>query len=131
MGRNIQVDIWFDCVLKTVDAGRSRKTLIPIINKHCADGTVFCSDSWKAYYKLPEHLEIQDVLYFPVNHTNNYVDPITGTHTQTLETLQRAFAKLWNETCRSSGIFRLVYVDSLLQATQTWYVYGNDEMYLS
>ena len=78
-----------DCVLETVDAGRSRKTLIPIINKHCADGTVFCSDSWKAYYKLPEHLEIEDVLYFPVNHTNNYVDPITGAHTQTIEGLWR------------------------------------------
>ena len=70
-----------------------RKTLIPIINKHCADGTVFCSDSWKAYYKLPEHLDLQDVLYFPVNHTNNYVDPVTGAHTQTIK-----------------GIVRLVYV---------------------
>ena len=78
-----------DCILETVDAGRSRKTLMPIINNNCLDGTVFCSDSWKAYYKLPENIDLEDVLYFPVNHTNNYVDPVTGAHTQSIEGLWR------------------------------------------
>ena len=40
-----------DCVLKAVDASRSRKTLFPIINENCNAGTV-CKVSWKAYYQL-------------------------------------------------------------------------------
>ena len=61
------------------------KTLIQIINENCASGTVFYSDSWKAYYKLPEQLDLEDVLNFTVNQTKNYVDPNTGAHTQSIE----------------------------------------------
>ena len=49
-----------------------------MIIENCLPGTVFCSDSWKACYKLPEHLDLEDVLYFPVNNTTSYVDPVTG-----------------------------------------------------
>ena len=62
---------------------------MPIINKQCNPGTIFCSDCWKPYYKLAEHLDLEDVLYFPVNHTKNYVDPNTGAHTQSIEGLWR------------------------------------------
>ena len=78
-----------DCRIEQVDASRSRKTLIPIINRHCLDGSIFCSDSWKAYNSLAEHLDLEDVLYFPVNHSENYLNPITGAHTQTVEGLWR------------------------------------------
>jgi hypothetical protein len=78
-----------DCYIQQVDAGRSHKTFMPIINEHCLDGTVFCSDGWKSYLKLAEHLDLEDVVHFPVNHTVNYVDPITGAHTQTVEGLWR------------------------------------------
>ena len=53
------------------------------------DGTIFCSDGWKAYNRLKEHLNLEDVLHFPVNHSENFVDPITGSHTQTIEGLWR------------------------------------------
>ena len=76
-----------DCILKQVPACHSRKTLLPLINAHCNDGSVFCSDGWKAYYKLAEHLDLEDVVHFPVNHSKNYVEPDTGAHTQTIEGL--------------------------------------------
>ena len=37
------------------------------------DGTIFCSDSWKAYNKLAEHLDLDNTIYFPVNHSKNFV----------------------------------------------------------
>ena len=68
-----------------VPSNRSRKTLLPIIDQHCLPGTIFCSDGWKAYHKLKEHLQLEDVDHFPVNHSENFVDPESGAHTQTIE----------------------------------------------
>ena len=78
-----------DAIILQVPSKRSRKDLIPIIDKNCLDGTVFCSDGWKAYHKLKEHLELEDCDNFAVNHSKNFVDPESGAHTQTIEGLWR------------------------------------------
>ena len=57
-----------DAIIEQVPSNNSRKVLIPIIDKHCLDGTIFCSDGWKAYDKLKEHIQLNDCLHFPVNH---------------------------------------------------------------
>ena len=64
---------------------RGRKTLLPIIEQRCLDGTVFTSDKWRAYTDLEAHLQVQDCRHFSVNHKKNFVDPQTGAHTQTVE----------------------------------------------
>ena len=76
-----------NCILKQVPSNRSRKTLMPIISQHCAEGTIFHSDGWKAYHKLADQLDLEDCLHYSVNHSSNYVDPDTGSHTQTIEGL--------------------------------------------
>ena len=78
-----------DAIIKQVPSNRSRKSLLPIIDTHCLPGSIFCSDGWKAYNKLREHLELEDVEHFAVNHSENFVDPDTGAHTQTIEGLWR------------------------------------------
>ena len=47
-----------DCILKQVPSNRNRSMLIPIIEKHCVDGTIFDSDSWKANGKLDENMQL-------------------------------------------------------------------------
>ena len=76
-----------DCILKQVPASRTRDVLIPIINANCLDGTIFDSDGWKSYSNLAEHVALADCSHFPVNHSENYVNPETGAHTQTIEGL--------------------------------------------
>ena len=78
-----------DAIIEQVPSNRSRATLLPIVDRHCLDGTIFCSDGWKAYNKLRDHLQIEDSLHFSVNHSENFVDPETGAHTQTIEGLWR------------------------------------------
>ena len=74
-----------DVIAQQVPSDRSRKDLLPIIKKHCKEGTFFCSDGWKANDKLEEYLDLEDILHYPVNHSANYVDPETGAHTQKIE----------------------------------------------
>ena len=58
-------DLSQEDILEQVPSNRSRKTLLPIINKYCLDGTLFCSDGWKAYHCLAEHLDLEDVIHIP------------------------------------------------------------------
>ena len=78
-----------DAIAIQVPSNRSRKDLLPHIRNHCLPGSIFCSDGWNAYNKLIDHLDIEDTLHFPVNHSENYVDPNTGAHTQTIEGVWR------------------------------------------
>ena len=55
--------------------------------EHRKEASVFCSDGWKAYNKVAKHLAVEDVLQYSVNHSKNYIDPDTGAHAQTIESL--------------------------------------------
>ena len=74
-----------DAVALQVPSNRSILSLIPHINEHCLTGTVSRSDGWKASNKLAEHLELDYILPYPVNHSENFLDRETGVHTQTIE----------------------------------------------
>ncbi|XP_076031863.1 uncharacterized protein LOC143019764 [Oratosquilla oratoria] len=60
---------------------RERATLIPIIERECQVGSVIHSDEWPAY------LILNNIGYHhkTVNHQENYVNPISGAHTQGIE----------------------------------------------
>jgi len=60
---------------------RDEGTLIPIVNEFVRPGTTVHSDGWAAYNHLGEHGYTHRV----VVHEENFVDPITGVHTQGVE----------------------------------------------
>ena len=59
---------------------RSAETLLPIMQRHLWSGTIVHSDSWAAYRNV--HQLALVVQHDMVNHSLNFVDPVTGVHTQ-------------------------------------------------
>lgn len=71
-------------------ARRDKKTLQKIIAEWILPGTIIYSDCWAAYNDLNK----LGYTHKTVNHSQNFVDPITGVHTNTIESL-------WNASKRS------------------------------
>jgi hypothetical protein len=78
------------------DNKRDSTTLIPYITQHIKKGSKIISDCWSVYYdnkNKVSHLtklvdtngDSYDYQHETVNHSENFVDPITGANTQTIE----------------------------------------------
>lgn len=72
---------------------RSSATLIPIIERYVEGGSWIVTDLWGGYNALGNH----GFVHKTVNHSENYVDPETGYHTQGIERAWRT-AKLYLRT---------------------------------
>ena len=62
---------------------RKAETLLAIIQKWIAPGSIIWSDCWKSYDRIPQLLE--GYSHATVNHSKNFVDPDTGTCTNRIE----------------------------------------------
>ena len=62
---------------------RDAATLLPIIQKHVHSGTEIHSDQWRAYRRVAALPPVSS--HSTVNHSLSFVDPLTGTHTQHIE----------------------------------------------
>ena len=62
---------------------RDAATLLPIIQQHVHPGTVVHSDEWAAYRQVQQLPPVTH--HATVNHSLTFIDPITGTHTQNIE----------------------------------------------
>lgn len=60
---------------------RDSFTLLALLQKHVAPGSKIFSDMWKADERLDEH----GYEYETVNHSVNLIDPVTGVHSDTIE----------------------------------------------
>ena len=69
-----------DCRLSYIQK-RDRETLIPIIQREVVENSVIHSDEWRAYSNLNDF----NYIHQTVNHQENYVNPVTGAHTQAIE----------------------------------------------
>ncbi|KAG0434582.1 hypothetical protein DMUE_5130 [Dictyocoela muelleri] len=59
---------------------RKSNTSLPLILRHFIEGSIIHTDNWRAYPELENKY-----VHRMVNHSLNFVDPIKGVHTNTIE----------------------------------------------
>lgn len=62
---------------------RDAATLLPLIQQHVRPGTTVWSDEWRAYRRVQSLPAVGQ--HQSVNHSVNFVDPVSGVHTQHIE----------------------------------------------
>ena len=62
---------------------RDAATLLPISQAHVANGTIIHSDQWAAYRQVASLPSVST--HATVYHSVTFVDPVSGTHTQNIE----------------------------------------------
>ena len=60
---------------------RNEATLLPIIKQFVPPGTTIITDGWKSYVNLGRH----GYVHTDVNHSEDFVNPATGGHTNLIE----------------------------------------------
>lgn len=68
---------------------RSADSLLPYIQQYIRPGSIIVSDCWKAYNKIKDLPELYT--HYTVNHSKNFVDPISKQHTNTIESTWQKF----------------------------------------
>ena len=75
-------------MVRCPDNKRDTSNLIPIITSNIAAGSLIMSDQWSVYWNNKNsrsHLTQYGYKHQTVNHSENFVDPMTGANTQTIE----------------------------------------------
>lgn len=86
----------------------SSPVLLPIIISVCRNGSIIWSDEWRAYNMLT-NLGFE---HHTVNHSLNFVNPISGVHTQNIESL---WNKLKSRIKRKMGVKFNMLPDILIE----------------
>ncbi|KAJ4429038.1 hypothetical protein ANN_26034 [Periplaneta americana] len=69
--------------------GRDAQTLLRFTRKHVQPNTTIYTDCWRGYDSVNQH----QFQHISVNHSLNFVNPVTGVHTNNIESVWRPLRK--------------------------------------
>ena len=82
-----------------------------MIYHHVLEGTTVINNSWSSYNKIAEMKKFK---HFTVNHKYNFVDPISGAHTNKIEGLWKQAKEKFKQINGCSRISLKSYIDEFL-----------------
>jgi len=97
------------CFFEVV-ADRTETTLLEIIKRRICAGTTVISDCHRSYANLSRH----GFVHLTMNHSENFIDPETGAHTQTIESLWGALKRFLRSKGRNIGPHLEEYIAEFL-----------------
>lgn len=109
-----------ECFMYAVP-NRTAATLLPIIQVSIRPGTTIMSDLWRAYGGIAA----MGFQHLTVNHQMNFVDPVTGAHTQKVE---RSWKSAKRRNKRQNGTHRQM-LDSYLCEFMWRKRHQNDDLF--
>ena len=111
---------------------RSAQTLLQIINRYVRPGSIIYTDCWRGY--RTNDLAALGFHHNTVNHTFNFVDPVTGVHTNTIEgtwSAMKSSIAVRHRTTQYIGNELLVFIWKRKHEANLWerflHVIGNIE----
>ena len=66
---------------------RKRDTLFEVLRRRVKNNSLIISDSWRGYLNMETLLNDKNFTHLQVNHSENFVNPDNGAHTQSIEGL--------------------------------------------
>lgn len=91
---------------------RDAATLLPIIQRVVAPGSVIVSDEWAAYRGIPNIPG--NYTHLTVNHSQNFVNPVTGKHTQNVESYWSRMKKSFKRMNGTKTDMTSSYIDEFM-----------------
>ena len=85
---------------------RQANLLIPVLQRHVLPGTTIISDLWRAYHRISDFGYIHQT----VNHSRNFVDPVTGANTNAIESLWSKVKYRNKKECGTSRKLLVTYL---------------------
>lgn len=95
---------------------RTGDTLLPLVHDNVEPGSTVVSDLWPAYNRLKD----EGYTHETVNHSKNFVNPLTGFHTQAIERVWKE-GKKWIQRARHAGPYLQNHLDEV-----SWRAYRRD-----
>ena len=96
-------------------ASHDKETLIPLLIERIRPGSIIYSDCWKSYDCLDQY----DFSHLTVNHSLNFIDPMTGCHTQNVESMWWSVKRSLPDTMTRHGQLDLHLAEYLCCTAKT------------
>lgn len=93
---------------------KSANTLHPLIRKYIAPGSIIHSDCHRTYISIPRIPVQPPYQHANVNHSQNFVDPVTGAHTNHVECYWKNAKMRFKQMCGVHNTMLPSHLDEFL-----------------